>query len=72
MVVCIWWAVPTLRVVSSISQAALFGAIDLYDDAVLHDNVYRSEPQAAERIAYQVERVVGSGTLLGGRNLWLM
>ena len=69
------WGVGTVRLTpdllacSSISEAAFFGAIDLYDDTVLDDNVHRSEPQAAERIAYLIERIIVRGSLLGGRSL---
>ena len=49
---------PDLRTASCIAEAALFGAIDLYDDTILHDDVHRSESQSAERIANLVDRII--------------
>jgi hypothetical protein len=58
---------PDLLGCSCVAEAAFFGAVDLNDDTVLHNDVHRSESQSAERVANLIDRVIGRGCLLGDR-----
>jgi hypothetical protein len=46
------------------SQAAFFGAIDLHDDTVLNNDVYRAKAEATQGVAYLLQ--LGLAIVLAG------
>ena len=63
---------PDLLTCSSVSEAAFFGTIDLYDDTVLDNDVHGSESQSAKRIANLIDRIIGCGDLFGSWDFGLL